>query len=87
MAKVVVITAVMAVCLSYANGICPAREKDAIVVLPYQKITSEGISDATIKSATQNFLAKSKNSALTSENPAISCRKIAELRPSYEPGY
>ena len=45
------------------------------------------MNDAIIKSAIQNFLAKSKNFVLTSENPAISCRKITELRPSYEPGY
>ena len=85
--KVVLITAIIAVGSSYANGICPARESNTTVVLPYLRISSEGLSEEIIKSAIQNFLARNNEFALTSDNPAISCKKIAELRPSYVSGY
>ena len=85
--KVVLITAIIAVCSSYANGICPARESDTTVVLRYLRISSDGLTDEIIKSAIQNFLARNNEFALTSKNAAISCRKIAELRPSYGSGY
>ena len=86
--KAVLITPIIAVCSSsYANGTCPARENDTTVVLPYLRISSEGLSEEIIKSAIQNFLARNNEFALTSDNPAISCKKIAELRPSYVSGY
>ena len=85
--KVVLITAIIAVCSPYANGICPARESDTTVVLRYLRISSDGLTDEIIKSAIQNFLARNNEFALTSKNAAISCRKIAELRPSYGSGY
>ena len=84
----VVTIAVIAVCSSHCvNGICPAQENDTTVVLPYQRISNEGLSDTLINATIQAFLARSNDFALTSENPAISCKKIAELRPSYESGY
>ena len=88
-AKVVVLyIAVIALCPSYINGICPVQENDTTVVLPYQKISSAAsLNETTIKSAIQKFLARNEDFALISENPAISCKKIAELRPSYESGY
>ena len=89
-AKVVVLyIAVIALCPSYINGICPVQENDTtVVVLPYQKISSAAsLNETTIKSAIQKFLARNEDFALISENPATSCKKIAELRPSYESGY
>ena len=83
----VIVIAIIVLCSSYANGICPVQENDTTVVLPYQRIGSASLNETTIKSAIQNFLAKGKDFALTSENPATSCKKIAELRPSYESGY
>ena len=69
--KVVLITAVVpvAVCSSYANGICPARESNTTVVLPYLRISShcDGLSDEIIKSAILNFLANNNNFSLTSK--------------------
>ena len=85
--KVVLITAIIVVCSSYANGICPARESNTTVALSYLTISSNGLSDEIIESAIQNFLARNNNFALTSKNAANSCRKIAELGPSYGSGY
>ena len=86
-AKVVLITAIIAVCSSYANGICPARESDTTVVVPNLKVYSNGLSYETIKSVIQKFQALKNDFALISDNPAMSCNKIADLRPSYESGY
>ena len=51
-AKFVVITAVTctAVCLLYANAICPARENDLPVLLVYQRISSGDLGDQLIVS-------------------------------------
>ena len=86
-AKVVLITGIIAVCSSYANGICPARESNTTVVVPDLKIYSNGLRYKTIKSVIQKFQALKKDFALLSNNPAITCNKIAELRPSYQSGY
>jgi hypothetical protein len=92
--KVILITAIIAVCSSYycADGICPAREHDIIVVVPNLRISDEGLNDEILKSVIQKLLAWNDDNidfTLTSDNPAISCKKIAELilRPSYESGY
>ena len=84
-AKVILINAIIAVCSSsYANGICPARESNTTVVVPNLRIYSNDLSDETIKSVLQKFQPL-KNEI--SDNPAISCNKIAELRPCYGSGY
>ena len=83
--KAVIIIA--ALCSTCANGICPARENDTTVVLPYKTIGSGGLNDTAIKTAIQIFLARYNNFALIPENPAVSCKQIAELRPSYDSGY
>ena len=83
-AKVILINAIIAICSSYANSICPARESNTTVVIPNLRIYSNGLSDETIKSVTQKFQALKIE---ISDNPVISCNMIAELRPCYESGY
>ena len=83
--KAVIIIA--ALCSTCANGICPARENDTTVVLPYKRIGSSDLNDTAIKIAIQTFLARYSNFALIPENPAVSCKQIAELRPNYDSGY
>jgi hypothetical protein len=83
-AKVVLIIAIIAICSSYANGVCPARENDTNVVILNLRISSEGLNNESVIKILQ---ALNKDFALTAENPAISCRKIAELRPDYNSGY
>ena len=83
--KAVIIIA--ALCSTCANGICPARENDTTVVLPYKTIGSGGLNDTAIKTAIKTFLARYNNFALIPENPAVSCKQIAELRPNYDSGY
>jgi hypothetical protein len=90
--EVILITAIIAVCGSsyyYADGICPAREHDIIVVVPNLRISSEGLNDEIFKSVIQKFLAWNDDIdfTFTSDNPTVSCKKIAELRPSYKSGY
>ena len=63
---------------TYVNGICPVQENGTTVVLPYQRISSGGLSDTTINASIQNFLEKINN---------FGCEQIAELRPSYDSGY
>ena len=88
-AKVVLITAFIAVCSSYANSICPARESNTTIVVPSLRISSERLNDEIYTSVIQTLLAWNIDIefAITSENPAISCQTIAELRPSYGSGY
>ena len=88
--KAVIIIVVL--CSICANGICPARENDTTVVLPYKTIIgSSGLDAGKIKTTTRiaikTFLARSKNFALIQEYPAVSCKQIAELRPNYDSGY
>ena len=83
-AKVILINAIIAVCSSYANSICPARESNTTLVVPNLRIYSNGLSDETIRSVIQKFQAWKKEIL---DNPAISCNKIVELNPSYGSGY
>ena len=88
--KVVLITAIIAVCSSsYANGTCPARECDTTVVVPNLRTNSEDLSNEIIESVVHKFLVWNDDIdfALTSDNPATSCKKIRDLRPSYGSGY
>ena len=69
----------------WANGICPPREKNTIVVLPYERISS-GNTTVNIRSAIQSTLARVYNFGSTQDNPAASCKQIAGLRPSFDSG-
>ena len=69
---------------TYVNGICPAQENGTTVVLRYQRISSDGLSDTIINASIQNFLEKIDNFGSI---PGASCKQIAELRPSYNSGY
>ena len=86
-AKVLIIILAIALCYTCANGICPAMKNDTIVVLSYKIISSEGLNDTTISTTIKTFLAKNTNFALIPENPAASCKQIAELKPHYDSGY
>ena len=74
---------------SYVNGNCPVQENGTTIVIPcmYKGISSANSEETAIKHAIQTFQARYKNFAITSKNPAVSCKWIAELRPSYESGY
>ena len=88
-AKLVLISVIIAVCSYYVNGTCPARESNKTVVVPNLKTNSEDLSNEIIESVVHKFLAWNDDIdfALTSDNPATSCWKIAEQRPSYVSGY
>ena len=86
-AKVLIIILAIALCYTCANGICPAMENDTIAVLPYKIISSEGLNDTAINTVIKTFLAKHTNFALITENPAASCKQIAEMKPHYDSGY
>ena len=81
---VIIIVALSLLCV---NGICPAQENDTTVVLPYRRVNSGGPNDTTIKNAIHHFLANSNDYGSIPENPALSCKQIAELRPYYDSGY
>ena len=89
MAAKVTITIILAIYSSCANGFCPirAKENDSTVVLEYQRFSSGGLSDTAIDNAINDYLDRINDIGSMPENPAISCKIIAELRPSYESGY
>ena len=74
-------------CSMSANGICPLRENGTTVVLPFQQINIDGLYDTRIKTELEQFLASHYNFTFTPENPAASCKQIAELKPHYNSGY
>ena len=69
-----------------ANGTCPPREKNAIIVLPYERISGDNTA-VNVRSIIQNTLARNYNFGSTQDNPAASCKQIAGLRPSFDSGY
>ena len=89
MAAKVTITIILAIYSSCANGFCPirAKENDRTVVLEYQRFSSGGLSDTAINNTINEYLDRRNDIGSIPENPAISCKTIAELRPSYESGY
>ena len=56
-----IVCIIVALCSTCASGICPVRENDTTVVLPYKRIGSSGPNDTTIETAIQNFLKRNKN--------------------------
>ena len=83
-----VILATTVLCFSCINGICPAQENSTAVVLPlYQRTSSASLNQSTIRTAIRNFLNRSNIFASIPEISAVSCKKIAELRSSYNSGY
>ena len=78
---------ILAICSSCASGFCPVKENDTTVVLEYQRFSSGGLNDTAINNAIKNYLDWSNDLGSMPENPAVSCKKIAELRPSYGSGY
>ena len=89
MAAKTMFTIILAIYSSCANGFCPVhiKENDRTVVLEYQRFSSGGLSDTAIDNAINDYLDRRNDIGSIPENPVISCKTIAELRPSYESGY
>ena len=87
MAAKEMINIILAICCSCANGFCLLKENDTTVVLAYQRFNSGSLNDTAINNAIKNYLKRKNDLGSVPENPAVSCKKIAELRPSYESGY
>ena len=82
-----IISITLAICFLCANGFCLLKENDTTVVLAFQRFNNGGLNDTAINNAIKSYLKRKNALGSMPENPAVSCKKIAELRPRYESGY
>ena len=85
-AAVNTLTILVVVWFSCVYAICPAQDNGTFV-LPYRRISTTSPSDAMIKKTIRYILNKDMISfGMIPENPALTCKQIAELRPHYDSG-
>ena len=82
-----IISITLAICFLCANGFCLLKENDTTVVLAFQRFNSGGLNDTAINNAIKSYLKRQHDLGSIPENPAVSCKNIAELRPNYDSGY
>ena len=85
----IIITAIITVLSSTTvGGVCPAKGNESPVraVIHYHSVNAEEITDPKARDVIQNYL-NNISIGLHNQDLAVSCKQIAESRPSYNSGY
>ena len=80
----IVICVLCSIHVSAFINICPNGTRSAVIV-PYQQIDTDSVEDSTLRMVINSYLTNIQV-GISSENLAVSCKQIAELKPYYSSG-